>query len=101
MQESPTIERPQASSDLVPTGEFRVTAQAWKQLDLRSRLEMEACFGSRSLFLAVARTYAAIENRSASRSQLATRFHLGKIWSTKFPSTGKRMQARRLSGSIA
>jgi hypothetical protein len=28
------------------------------------------------------RTYAAVEKRSASLSQSATRFHLGKIWST-------------------
>jgi hypothetical protein len=28
------------------------------------------------------RTYAAVEKRSASLSQSATRFHLGKIWAT-------------------
>ena len=32
------------------------------------------------------RTYAAIEKRSASLSQSATRFHLGKIWSTTLRS---------------
>jgi hypothetical protein len=32
--------------------------------------------------IAQARTYAAIEKRSASLSQSASRFHLGKIWAT-------------------
>ncbi len=31
-------------------------------------------------------TYAAVEKRSASLSQSATRFHLGKIWATIFSS---------------
>ena len=32
------------------------------------------------------RTYAAVEKRSASLSQCATRFHLGKIWATIYKS---------------
>ena len=32
------------------------------------------------------RTYADIEKRSASLSQSATRFHLGKIWATNSKS---------------
>jgi hypothetical protein len=36
--------------------------------------------GGNSSFESRIRNYAAIENRSASRSQLAMRFHLGKIW---------------------
>jgi hypothetical protein len=33
------------------------------------------------------RTYAAVEKRSASLSQSATRFHLGKIWATNLSNT--------------
>ncbi len=44
---------------------------------------------------------AAAENRSASLSQAATRFHLGQIWATKFSKSRKRLKRRRLSGSIA
>lgn len=34
-------------------------------------------------------------------SHSAKRFHLVKIWATKFSNRRKRVQARRLSGSIA
>lgn len=34
-------------------------------------------------------TYAAVEKRSASLSQSATRFHLENIWATTFPNPRK------------
>ena len=46
-------------------------------------------------------SYAALWKSSIWRIQLVSGFHLGKIWATKFPNPRKRMQARRLSGSIA
>jgi hypothetical protein len=37
-------------------------------------------------------TYAAVEKRSASLSQSATRFHLGKIWATILRSSGGELR---------
>jgi pyruvate/2-oxoglutarate dehydrogenase complex dihydrolipoamide dehydrogenase (E3) component len=48
-----------------------------------------------------AKPYPAFWKSSIWRIQLVSGFHLGKIWATIFPNPRKRMQARRLSGSIS
>ena len=82
-------------AELITPPELRVY---WKRLPPARRQTRSATYSEGKRHRQI---YAALWNSSIWRIQLVSGFHLGQIWATKFPNPRKRMQARRLSGSIA